>query len=170
MTGAKCPTCDSPSPHLHPAVQHEGEVQLCHDAFHQRVTPENGPEKIAEIQALLAGPYRRAESELDRLNREVTGAILRAERLPDGSPEACEAFRYVAELEEELAMRTKADTVEGAVCRLGAVRAALSAGRPLHALGSARGYLAESLPAGVRERMQALRDLAQQAFNEVDGR
>lgn len=55
----KCPTCDSPAPHLHPAVQHEGEVQLCHDAFHRRVTPENTPKKIAEIQALLAGPYRR---------------------------------------------------------------------------------------------------------------
>ena len=43
-----CPTCDSPSPHLHPAVQHEGEVQPCRDAFHQTVTPENTPEKIAE--------------------------------------------------------------------------------------------------------------------------
>lgn len=36
----RCPTCDSPAPHLHPAVQHEGEVQVCRDAFHDRATPE----------------------------------------------------------------------------------------------------------------------------------
>lgn len=30
----KCPTCDSPSPELHPAVQHEGEVEVCRDLFH----------------------------------------------------------------------------------------------------------------------------------------
>jgi hypothetical protein len=29
-----CPTCGSKSPELHPAVQHEGEVQICNDEFH----------------------------------------------------------------------------------------------------------------------------------------
>jgi hypothetical protein len=37
----RCPRCDSPAPHLHPAVQHEGEVQPCSDAFHLQPTPEN---------------------------------------------------------------------------------------------------------------------------------
>lgn len=36
-----CPTCDSPSPELHPAVQHEGEVEICTDEFHLRETPMN---------------------------------------------------------------------------------------------------------------------------------
>jgi hypothetical protein len=30
----RCPKCDSPQAHLHPAVQHEGEVQQCDDPFH----------------------------------------------------------------------------------------------------------------------------------------
>ena len=37
----KCPTCDSPAPHLHPAVQYEGEVQLCRDAWHLQITNQN---------------------------------------------------------------------------------------------------------------------------------
>lgn len=48
-----CPTCTSPAPHLHPAIQHEGEVQPCRDEFHLRVTPQNTPERIAEVQALM---------------------------------------------------------------------------------------------------------------------
>ncbi len=50
----KCPTCNSPKPNLHPAVQFEGEVSPCADAFHRRVTSENTPAKISEMQGLLA--------------------------------------------------------------------------------------------------------------------
>lgn len=41
-----CPTCQSPAPHLHPAVQHGGECQVCKDPFHCRVTASNTPERI----------------------------------------------------------------------------------------------------------------------------
>lgn len=30
----RCPRCNSPEPHLHPAVQFEGEVQPCNDSWH----------------------------------------------------------------------------------------------------------------------------------------
>lgn len=32
--GGRCPLCDSPAPHLHPAVQHGGECSICPDPFH----------------------------------------------------------------------------------------------------------------------------------------
>jgi hypothetical protein len=47
-----CPKCDSPEPHLHPAIQFEGEVIPCVHEFHLRETPQNTPEKIANLKAL----------------------------------------------------------------------------------------------------------------------
>lgn len=49
----RCPRCNSPQPHLHPAVQHEGEGVPCPDAFHLTVTPQNTHELIARTQALI---------------------------------------------------------------------------------------------------------------------
>ncbi len=58
----KCPTCASPAPHLHPAVQEGGEVQPCRDDFHRRVTPQNPPTKIAENDAFLKRTSARVVS------------------------------------------------------------------------------------------------------------
>ena len=47
-----CPKCDSPAPHLHPAIQFEGEVQPCNHAFHLQITPQNTPAKIADAHII----------------------------------------------------------------------------------------------------------------------
>lgn len=49
MTDRKCPRCTSTRPHLHPAVQHGGEVELCTDDFHLTPTNQNGPKYIAAV-------------------------------------------------------------------------------------------------------------------------
>lgn len=32
---ARCPRCGSPARNLHPAMQHEGEVQMCEHLWHE---------------------------------------------------------------------------------------------------------------------------------------
>ncbi len=49
--GTKCPACKSTAPHLHPAVQFEGEVSICADAYHLIPTNQNRPEYIAAVEA-----------------------------------------------------------------------------------------------------------------------
>lgn len=46
-----CPTCGSSAPHMHPAVQHEGEVEICTDDFHLTPTNQNTPAYIAGVLA-----------------------------------------------------------------------------------------------------------------------
>lgn len=52
--GPWCPTCGANAPHLHPAVQFEGEVEVCSDAFHLVPTPQNTSEFIAAVEAKRA--------------------------------------------------------------------------------------------------------------------
>lgn len=55
-----CPTCQSTHPHLHPAVQFEGEVETCSDAFHLTPTPQNTAAYIAGVR------QKRKEKGLDQ--------------------------------------------------------------------------------------------------------
>jgi hypothetical protein len=93
---------------------------------------------------------------IDDLNMKVTGAILSAERIADGTPEAKTAWLEVAFAEETLSAFTTPQSVEGEICRRGAVTAALRAGEPSYARGLCRGYLSEDLAPASRELMQKL--------------
>ena len=58
----KCPKCESPQPHLYPAVAFEGEVGDCLDPFHRIITPQNTAEKIRYVDDLRArmSPEKRS--------------------------------------------------------------------------------------------------------------
>lgn len=49
-----CKVCGSKQPHLHPAMQFGGEVELCTDAFHLQPTNQNRPEYIEAVKAKAA--------------------------------------------------------------------------------------------------------------------
>lgn len=83
------------------------------------------------------------EDELDTL---VSIAIRRAEILDEmNSSAANDAWQEVMAYEERLAMLTSAAEITGGVARVGAIRAALLAGRRQEAARLAAQYLAEQL-------------------------
>lgn len=45
----ECPRCGSKAPHLHPAMQFEGEVEICTHDFHLQKTPQNTPQYRAGV-------------------------------------------------------------------------------------------------------------------------
>jgi len=102
--------------------------------------------------------------DLDGLNKCVTNAILRAERLELRSWEAQRAFREVADLEEEIATLAGAQSLEGEIARLGAVTAALSSGEPLRALQLGERYRSEALSDATRAKLD---ELLREAESEI---
>lgn len=99
---------------------------------------------------------------LDELHAAVTDAIIDAESHPPDSLERRRRFRYVSDLEEEIAAIAGAQTVAGEAARLGAITAALSAGEPLRALQlTARYSGVEGLSVGVEQEMYELVERAE---------
>lgn len=56
-----CPRCESHSPNLHPAVQHEGEVIPCSDPFHGEYRPRAG-ESLRDFSRRAYGTGREGQS------------------------------------------------------------------------------------------------------------
>lgn len=91
-------------------------------------------------------------------NVRVTSAVLRAERMErDGEAGAVAAFAEAADAEEELARLHAAGTLEGAVARVGAIRACVKSGQRERAGALAARYLADpELAAQRHEEIRAL--------------
>lgn len=102
--------------------------------------------------------------DLRDLNAGVTAAILMAERFHDGSPDAKTAWLEVAFAEEALSTFTLPRSLEGEICRRGAVTAALKSGSARYAEGLARGYLGEDISDCLRA---SLENLHRQALNAL---
>ena len=58
----KCPTCESPDQKRHPAVQFEGEVQLCRDVWHRPTADE-----IEAAERKRADPHAALRARLETL-------------------------------------------------------------------------------------------------------
>ena len=79
----------------------------------------------------------------DDLDVLVSKAILSAEKLEDAGLEASQAWSLVMLYETQLSKNTEPDSVPGGVARVGAVRAALAAGRAEHAIRLANAFYNE---------------------------
>jgi hypothetical protein len=77
-----CELCDSPAPHLHPALQFDGEVQPCPNEFHEQVTPEKTPERIQNVRELLRDAMSREQELLKFINDWASHAIDCGIRIP----------------------------------------------------------------------------------------
>jgi hypothetical protein len=80
-----CPTCHSPSPNLHPAVQHEGEVIGCDDPFHGEYRPREG-ESLADFSRRVYGrcPCMSSSHEDPKCSHHVPPSIELVEEIETG--------------------------------------------------------------------------------------
>lgn len=115
---AECPRCGSDKPHLHPAVQFEGEVETCTDDFHLTPTPQNKPEYIERVlekrrQQAPPEPVPSAESERKwRLHENSARQIFEGERHVATFPLIADAERAVEAVNAVPALRAEVERLD----------------------------------------------------------
>lgn len=80
----KCPSCESPDPARHPAVQFEGEVHICPDSFHQAAKPEE--ETFSDSKKWLrasAAMWRRSYIASEYANNVLRKQLQRAREIAE---------------------------------------------------------------------------------------
>ena len=121
----RCPTCTSPSPERHPAMQHGGEVQPCRDGWHQPESekPDHHADKVRASAAEAERDAWKAAAE--KAKRELSEAVeqaTQAHRLIGVERDQTSAWKAAAEkarlemskLEETWCMRADLKELEGA--------------------------------------------------------
>jgi hypothetical protein len=83
---------------------------------------------------------------IDELNKRVTEHIFRAEHAEENSDEAMRLYREISVLEYQISMLFPADSLQGALSRIGAVTAALKGNWKLQAMKLASSYLPGAPP------------------------
>lgn len=114
-----CPKCESPSPRLHPAMQHEGEVQECNHPFHAVADRDRLNKEIADLRAKLAQKEYNPDKPFDYVPPDAE--IARLERDWQEERQAVVELRAkLAEAQTDLALarsdariRSDADLVRG---------------------------------------------------------
>ena len=77
----RCPTCNSPSPGMHPAVQWEGEVEICIDSFHEPIFAVQmaRADKLRHAVRYIADQFRLSFTrEQAQANLQARNILLRA--------------------------------------------------------------------------------------------
>lgn len=84
---SNCPTCDSPDSKKHPAVQHEGEVSICPDSFHD--VPGKTVQRWADAAMFSAVPLDKVEGPkvyLLSMTPDPLGTIAAVNQMYTGTP------------------------------------------------------------------------------------
>lgn len=95
----ECPTCKAPEPHLHPALQYEGEVQLCSDSWHwtKAAKPRRSP--AAKRRHGTPASLRAVVARLDRHERAL---LVMAQSVEDALGQHSSEVRNLTEGESDI--------------------------------------------------------------------
>lgn len=97
----KCPRCNSPQPHLHPAMQFEGEVQPCSHPFHEQLMTDT-PDIVERLHAKRFSATAKERDIPDELLVKAADEIERLRRTCEKRDETALAFEKQAMRAEQV--------------------------------------------------------------------